>query len=122
MSDRATMLQETVEAYADLHTILDGLTEEQVSRIRLGVLGARGLALCWPGRLRECSGQMSEAAERLPKAQGTYDLGAGLFLGTEISGRSERWLISAAPVERTHGRAARNVSLSAGSVRSTRGR
>ena len=44
MSDRATILRETVEAYADLHTILDGLTEEQASRIRLGVLGLRDLA------------------------------------------------------------------------------
>jgi hypothetical protein len=32
------------QAYADLHTILDGLTEEQASRIRLGVLGVRDLA------------------------------------------------------------------------------
>jgi hypothetical protein len=43
-SDRGTILRETVEAYADLHTILDGLTEEQASRIRLGVLGVRDLA------------------------------------------------------------------------------
>ena len=43
-SDRATMLRETVEAYSDLHTILDGLTEEQASRIRLGVLDVRDLA------------------------------------------------------------------------------
>jgi hypothetical protein len=41
MSDTATMLREPVETYADLHTILDGLTEEQASHIRVGVLGVR---------------------------------------------------------------------------------
>ena len=82
--------------YADLHTMLDGLTEEQASRIRIGVLGVRDLVIRGPGALRECSCQRSEAAGRVHNAR--IGLGAGLFLGTEISGRSERWLISAAPV------------------------
>src|SRR5262245_59448520 len=43
MNSKATMLRETVEAFADLRTLLDGLTEEQTSRIRLGVLGMRDL-------------------------------------------------------------------------------
>jgi hypothetical protein len=38
MSDKATMLRETVEAFADLRTMFDGLTEEQASRVWLGVL------------------------------------------------------------------------------------
>ncbi len=76
MSDRATILWETVEAYADLPTILDGLTEEQASRIRLGVLGVRDLVIRWPGMLRECSGQMSEAAERVHKARMTWAPGS----------------------------------------------
>ena len=64
MSDKATILQETVEAFADLHTMLDGLTEEQASRIRLGVLGVRDLVIQWPGMLCGCGGQISQAAER----------------------------------------------------------
>jgi hypothetical protein len=63
MSDKATMLQETVEAFVDLRTMLDGLTEEQASRIRLGVLGVRDLVIQWPGMLCECGGQISQAAE-----------------------------------------------------------
>ena len=68
MSDRATMLQETVEAFADLRTILDGLTEEQASRIRLGVLGVRDLVSHWPGTLCGCRGQISRA-ESIHKAR-----------------------------------------------------
>jgi len=64
MSDKATMLRETVEAFADLRTMLDGLTEEQASRVRLGVLGARGFVIQWPGMLCACGGQISQAAER----------------------------------------------------------
>ena len=64
MSDRATMLQETVEAFADLRRMLDGLTEEQAGRIRLGVLGVRELVIQWPGMLRPCGGQISQAVER----------------------------------------------------------
>ena len=63
MSDKATMLQETVEAFADLRTMLDGLTEEQASRIRLGVLGLRDLVIQWPGMLCGCGDQISQAAE-----------------------------------------------------------
>jgi hypothetical protein len=69
MSDRATMLREAVEAYADLQTILDGLTEEQASRIRAGVLGVRDLVIRWPGMLPEPNGQVLDAAERLHKAR-----------------------------------------------------
>src|SRR5262249_22265245 len=64
MSDKATMLQETVEAFADLRTMLDRLTEEQARRIRLGVLGVRDLMSQWTGMLRWCDGQVSQAAER----------------------------------------------------------
>ena len=64
MSDKATMLQETVEAFADLRTMLDGLTEEQASRIRLGVLGLRDLVIQWPGMLCRSDGQSSQADER----------------------------------------------------------
>jgi hypothetical protein len=69
MSDKATILQETVEAFADLHTMLDGLTEEQASRIRLGALGVRDLVIQWPGMLCGCGGQISQAAERTESIQ-----------------------------------------------------
>jgi hypothetical protein len=95
MSDKATMLQETVEAFADLRTMLDGLTEEQARRIRLGVLGVRDLVIQWPGMLRGCGGQMSQAASR-EYSQSTYVLGARLLLGAEVSGRSKQYLINAA--------------------------
>jgi hypothetical protein len=64
MSDKTTMLQETVEAFADLRTMLDGLTQEQASRIRLGVLGVRDLVIQWAGMLCGCRDQISQAAER----------------------------------------------------------
>ena len=41
MSDKATMLRETVEAFTDLRVMFDELTEEQASRVWLGVLGVR---------------------------------------------------------------------------------
>jgi len=37
MSDKATMLRETDEAFADLRAMLDWLTEEQASRVWPGV-------------------------------------------------------------------------------------
>jgi hypothetical protein len=81
MSERATMLQETVEAYADLHGILDGLTEERVNRIRLGVLGVRDLVIRWPGMLCKCTDQRSEAAERVNKTRMTWAPGSFWGLG-----------------------------------------
>src|SRR5262245_48137357 len=69
MSDKAMMLQETVEAFADLRTMLDGLTEEQASRIRLGVLGVRDLVIQWHEVLGGCGGQISQAAERAESIQ-----------------------------------------------------
>jgi hypothetical protein len=69
MSERATVLRETAEAYADVHAIFDGLMEEQASRIRLGVLGVRDLVIQWPGMLRGCGGQISQAAESIRKAR-----------------------------------------------------
>jgi hypothetical protein len=69
MSDKTTMLRETVEAFADLDTMLEGLTVEQASRIRLGVLGVRDLVIHWPGMFRGCGGQTSHAAESIHTAR-----------------------------------------------------
>ena len=45
MSDKATMLRETVEAFTDLRAMFDELTEDQASRIWLGVLGVRDVLI-----------------------------------------------------------------------------
>jgi len=41
MSDKATMLRETDEAFADLRAMFDWLTEEQASRVWLAVSGVQ---------------------------------------------------------------------------------
>ena len=86
MSDKATMLRETVEAFADLRTMLDGLTEEQASRVRLGVLGVRDFVIHShrPGTLREGGDQTSEAAESLHKARSFW--APGSFWGLRYPG------------------------------------
>jgi len=69
MSDKATMLRETVEAFADLHTMFDGLTEEQASRVWLGVLGVRDTLIhIHYATLRGCGDQTSQAAERISQS------------------------------------------------------
>jgi len=78
MSDKATMLRETVEAFADLRTMLDGLTEEQASRVRLGVLGVRDFVIHshWFGTLRGSGDQTSQAAESKHKARSFWAPGS----------------------------------------------
>ena len=88
MSDKATMLRETVEAFANLSTLLDGLTEEQASRIRLSVLGVRDLVIRWPGMLREDGGQISEAGESIYKARASW--APGSFWGLRYPGEQNR--------------------------------
>jgi len=41
MSDRATMRRETEEVFAELRGMFDWLSEEQASRVWLGVSGVR---------------------------------------------------------------------------------
>jgi hypothetical protein len=41
MRDKAPMLREPVEGFADLSTMFEGLSEEQASRVWLGVSGVR---------------------------------------------------------------------------------
>ena len=64
MSPKATMLREMVEACADLRTMFEGLTEEQVSRVRLGVLGVRDMVthIHWPATLHGSGDQASQEA------------------------------------------------------------
>jgi hypothetical protein len=87
MSDKATMLQEMVEAFADLRTILDGLTEEQAGRIRLSVLGVRDLLIQWPGMVCGCGGQISQAAETAESIHKAHTFCApGSFWGLRYPG------------------------------------
>jgi hypothetical protein len=53
MSDRATMQRETDEVFADLRGMLDWLSEEQASRVWLGVSGVRESLI----RIREHAAQ-----------------------------------------------------------------
>ena len=89
MSDKATILRETVEAFANLSTLLDGLTEEQASRIRLSGLGVRDLVIHWPGMFREGAGQMSQAGESIHKARTSW--APGSFWGLMYPGEQNRW-------------------------------
>lgn len=86
MSDKVTMLRETVEAFADLRAMLDGLTDEQASHIRLGVLGVRDLVIQihWPEVLQGCGGQISQAADSIHKARTFW--APGSFWGLRYPG------------------------------------
>jgi hypothetical protein len=86
MSDKATMLRETVEAFADLRAMLDGLTEEQASHLRLGVLGVRDLVIQihGPEMLQGYGGQISEAAESSRTARTFW--APGCFWGLRYPG------------------------------------
>ena len=70
MSKKATMLRETDEAFADLREMFDWLTEEQASRVWLGVLGVRETLI----HLREHTVQNRDwrAARTLPTAESTH--------------------------------------------------
>ena len=69
MSDKATMLRETTEAFADLRAMFDWLTEEQANRVWLGVLGVRDILI----HIREYTAQNRDwrAARTLQTAEST---------------------------------------------------
>jgi hypothetical protein len=85
MSDRATMLRETVEAFADLRVMFDRLPDEQASRVWLGVLGVRDIVIHKHGpALRGCGDKTSQAAESNRKARSF--LAPGSFWGLRYPG------------------------------------
>lgn len=89
MSDKATMLRETVEAFADLRTMFDGLTEEQASRVWLGVLGVRDTLIhIHYATPRGCGDQTSRAAESIHNARSFWAPGSfwGLRYPSERDG------------------------------------
>jgi hypothetical protein len=57
MSDRATMRRETDEVFAELRGMFDWLSEEQASRVWLGVSGVRESLL----RIREHTARTAES-------------------------------------------------------------
>lgn len=69
MSDKATMLRETAEAFADLREMVDWLTEEQASRVWRGVLAVREILIL----IREHTVQNRDwrRARTLPTAERT---------------------------------------------------
>ena len=88
MRDRATMLRETIEAFADLRTMFDGLTEEQVSRVWLGVLGARDTLIhIHYATLRGCGDQTSQAADGIRQARSFW--APGSFWGLRYPSKRE---------------------------------
>ena len=89
MSDKAAMLRETVEAFADLSAMFDGLTEEQASRVWLGVLGVRDIVIHkHSAALRGYGDQTSQAAESICKARSFFPPGSfwGLRYPSERDG------------------------------------
>jgi hypothetical protein len=90
MSDKATMLRETVEAFTDLRVMFDELTEEQASRVWLGVLGVRDIVIhkAGPATLRGRGDQTSQAAESIRKARSFWAPGSfwGLRYPSERDG------------------------------------
>jgi hypothetical protein len=90
MRDKATMLRERVEAYADLRTMFEGMTEEQVSRVWLGIVGARDIVanIHWPATLPESGDQSSHAA--IQRARSFW--APGSFWGRYPTDRTGAWL------------------------------
>jgi hypothetical protein len=106
MSDRAAMLRETVQAFTDLRAMFDRLTEEQASRVWLGVLGVRDIVIHkhGPATLHGCGDETSQAAESIRKARSF--LAPGSFWGLRFRARrtalDQRELLT--PHERSLGR------------------
>ena len=88
MSDKATMLRETVEAFTDLRAMFDRLTEEQASRVWLGVLGVREMVthIHCPAMLHGRGDQTSQAA--LQRARSWW--APGSFWGLRYPRESSR--------------------------------
>jgi hypothetical protein len=89
MRDKATMLRETGEGCADLRTMFEGMTEEQVSRVWLGIVGARDIVarIHCPATLPESGDQSSRAA--IQRARSFW--APGSFWGRYPTDRTGTW-------------------------------
>jgi Protein of unknown function (DUF1706) len=74
MSDKATLLREADEAFGELHRAIDGLTDEEMRRVWLGVWGVREILIHISGWHREMIPALARIArDEAPYPAGTYD-------------------------------------------------
>jgi hypothetical protein len=74
MSDKATLLREADDAFAELHHAIDGLTEEEMRRVWLGTWGVREILIHISGWHEELIPAFARIAKgEAPYGAGTYD-------------------------------------------------
>ena len=75
MSDKATLLREADETFADLRRAIDGLTEEQMREVWLGTWGVREILIHISGWHQAMIPALQAIArgEEAPYPAGTYD-------------------------------------------------
>jgi hypothetical protein len=74
MSDKATLLHEADEAFADLHQAIDGLSDDQMGRVWLGTWGVREILIHVSGWHRAMAVALGRIAKgEAPYPPGTYD-------------------------------------------------
>ncbi len=74
MSDKATLLREADEAFAELREAIDGLTGEEILRVWLGTWSVREILIHisgWHQEMIPVLGRIAQGAP--PYAAGTYD-------------------------------------------------
>jgi hypothetical protein len=74
MSDKATLLREADEAFAELRRDVDGLSDEDMRRVWLGTWGVREIVIHISGWHEELTPALRRiAGGEAPYAPGTYD-------------------------------------------------
>ena len=74
MSDKARLLREADEAFGELHRAVDGLTDEEMRHVWLGVWGVREILIHISGWHREMIPALARIArDEPPYPAGTYD-------------------------------------------------
>ena len=74
MSDKATLLREADEAFAELSRAVEGLTDEEMRRVWLGTWGVREILIHISGWHREMIPALARVARGEPAyPAGTYD-------------------------------------------------
>jgi hypothetical protein len=74
MSDKATLLREADEAFAELRGAIEGLTDEEMRRVWLGTWGVREILIHiagWHEELTPALGRLAKGEAAYPA--GTYD-------------------------------------------------
>ena len=74
MSDKAALLKDEGEAFAELHRAIDGLGDEEMRRVWLGSWGVREILIHISGWHDEMAAAFARIAKHeAPYAPGTYD-------------------------------------------------